>query len=159
MRVTYEKILLFRQNAENYKRPHRGKFSPFLYAIEKLLNATKEAADDYNDRVKKINMDHAEKDKEGFFMYSKSNGPMGEQDNFKFKPENEVKRDADVRALLVKEYPKEIEPYILPDLFERLPKDLDFSWWEVFSPFVLPDLTAEIEQKLFVLQEERDKKK
>lgn len=159
MRVTYEKILLFRQNAENYKRPHRGKFSPFLYAIEKMMNATKDAIEDYNDRAKKINMDHAEKDKDGFFIYSKSNGPMGEQENFRFKAENEIKRDAEVRALLAKEYEKDITPYVIPDLFERLPKDIDFSWWEALSPFVLPELTTDIEQRLFALQEERDKKK
>lgn len=159
MTVTYEKVLLFRQNADVYKRPHRGKFSPFLYAIEKMLNATQRAAEDYASKSKEINMKYAAKDKDGFFEYSKSNGPGGEQDNFKFKEEQEMKRDKEIRDLLAQDANVSADPYIMPELFERLPKDIDFSWWNVFSPFVLPELTPAIEEKLFALQEEREKKK
>lgn len=159
MTVTYEKVLLFRQNADVYKRPHKGKFSPFLYAIEKMLNATQKAAEDYASKSKEINMKYAAKDKEGFFEYSKSNSPMGEQDNFKFKEENELKRDKEIRDLLSTQVTVDTDPYIIPDLYDRLPKDIDFSWWNVLSPFVLPELTPDIEEKLFKLQEEREKKK
>lgn len=155
MSYTYEKILVFRQNAENYKRRHPAKFSPFLYAIEKMLGATKTAATDFDEKSREINMKYAEKDKEGFFVYSKTTGPTGEVENFKFKEEQMKARDAEMKELLESTSSRDITPHIIPNLLTRLPKDLDFSWWSVLSPFVLPELTPELEEQLFNLPDKR----
>lgn len=155
MSYTYEQILVFRQNAENYKRRHPAKFSPFLYSIEKMLGATKTAATDFEEKSREINMKHAEKDKDGFYVYAKSNGPNGEVENFKFKEEQMKLRDAEMKELIESKTTRDITPHIMPDLLKRLPKDLDFSWWTVLSPFVLPELTPELEEQLFAIADKK----
>jgi hypothetical protein len=146
IQVTNEQILLFRQNATNYRKPYGGKFSPFLYSIEKMMRRTKEAEEAFHAEQTEINRSFAAKDKEGFYI-KEENGP------YKIKSEDEPKRDEKVRELLKKTV--DIEPHHSFNVVEELPKDIDFQWWTVLSPFVLPELTDEILNQLY----ERDKKK
>lgn len=145
-KVTNEQVLLFRQNAMNYRKPYGGKFSPFLFTLEKAMKKTEKLERKYNQQVQEINRSFAAKDKEGFYL-KEENGA------YKIKAEDEPKRDEEVRVLLETEV--EIEPCITTKLMEDLPKDIDFQWWSVLSPFVLPEITDEILEALY----ERDKKK
>lgn len=146
IKVTNEQILLFRQNAVRYRQPYAGKFSPFLFSIEKMMQGTEAEDKRYNIEVLEINRSFAAKDKEGFYI-TNDNG------TYRIKADEEANRDEKVRELLKKEV--EIEPFITPKLWDDLPKDIDFQWWTVFSPFVLPPLDDEILEKLY----QRDKKK
>lgn len=145
-KVTNEQILLFRQNAARYRQPYAGKFSPFLYSIEKMVKSAEEDEKNYYVEVQEINRFFAAKDKDGFYL-KEENG------NYKIKAEDESRRDEKVRELLKQEV--EIEPFVTPKLWDDLPKDIDFQWWSVLSPFVLPLMDDEILEKLY----ERDKKK
>jgi hypothetical protein len=152
IKVTNERILLFRQNAINYRKPYAGKFSPFLYSLEKMLKSTESDEKNYHIEVEEINRSFAAKDKDGFYIREVKEGQQG-PGLYKIKAEDEVKRDEAVRELLKKEV--DIEPFVTPRLMEDLPKDIDFSWWTPLSPFVLPDLNDEILEMLYA----RDKKK
>jgi len=160
MITTFEKVLTFRQNAVRYKTPYAGKYSPFLWAIEKEMTRTKPIQQAWDDIVSEIDQKYAEV-KDGFYV-------RDEKDRYKFKAENEKKRNEEIKkALQLTTYRDDagrdvvidIEPYIIPDIregvFSLLPKDIDFSWWEVLSPFVLPEIDDAILEKLY----ERDKKK
>lgn len=150
IKVTIEQVITFRANAMNYKRPYGGRFSPFLICLEKALKETKDVADMYDDESREVNMKYAEKDKEGFYL-------MDDKDRYRIKGDNEVKRDADIRELLKKEV--EVKDFIMEDYIKDLPKDIDFSWWNVLSPFVLPPLDDKIIEELYKLDEERNPKK
>lgn len=160
MITTFEKVLTFRQNAVRYKTPYAGKFSPFLHSIERMMGRTKAIQQAWDELVAEIDQKHAEM-KDGFFV-------RDDKDRYKFKAENEKKRNEEIKKALQLTFYKddakgemaiEIEPYIVPEIsegvFDRLPKDIDFSWWEVLSPFVLPEINDAILEKLY----ERDKKK
>lgn len=161
MITTFEKVLTFRQNAVRYKTPYAGKFSPFLHSIERMMGRTKAVQQAWDELVAEIDQKHAEV-KDGFFV-------RDDKDRYKFKAENEKKRNEEIKKALQLTFYKddtkgeiaiEIEPYIVPGIAtgefgDLLPKDIDFSWWEVLSPFVLPEINDAILEKLY----ERDKKK
>lgn len=151
-KVTYEQVLFFRQNARSYIDRHSGKFSKFLYRLQKMLEKTKKLEESYNEKVKEINIDLCEKDKDGFFVYEKF-GKDNSEERYKFKPDNELKRDRKIRELLKEEV--EIEPYTYNEYMDIIPKGIDFSWWEALSPFILPPMTEEIEQELYKRSEEK----
>lgn len=156
IKVTNEQVLIFRQNAAKYRQPYAGKFSPFLYAIQKMVERTQPFEEEYYKDVTDINRSFAAKDKDGFYI-------PGENSPYKIKADTEPERDEKVRELLKsnakatinKIVVDEIEPFITPQLWEDLPKDIDFQWWSVLSPFVLPPIDDEILEKLY----QRDKKK
>jgi hypothetical protein len=143
-KVTYEQVLSFRQNAALYKQRNAKRFSQFLYCLEKMTNKTKHIQEDYDDAAREINQDLCEK-KDGFFVMEKY-GKDDEQERFKLNAENSKIRDKKIRELLNKEV--EIEPFILKNTNGELPKDINFEWWNVFAPFVLPVLTDELAEIL-----------
>src|SRR5688572_24670386 len=93
IKVTNEQVLLFRQNAARYREPYGGKFSPFLFTIEKAMKKTEKLEKKYYVQVQEINRSFAAKDKEGFYL-KEDNG------SYKIKAEDEAKRDEQVRELL-----------------------------------------------------------
>lgn len=151
-KVTYEQVLMFRQNATKYMAMHPGKFSKFLYRLQKMLEKTRKIEEEYNDKAKEININLCEKDKDGFFIFEKF-GKDNSEERYKLKPENELKRDKQIRELLKEEV--EIEPYTYKEVMEIIPKGIDFSWWSVLSPFILPPITEEIEEELYKRSEEK----
>ncbi len=74
-------------------------------------------------------------------------GKDDSQERYKLTSENMKKRDAKIKELLKKEVEIEGEPYLLQDM-NNLPSDIGFDWWNVFSPFVLPELDDEQAEKL-----------
>ncbi len=77
-------------------------------------------------------------------------GKDDSQERHKLSSENSKIRDKKIRELLRKEV--EIDPYILKQYETDLPKDINFDWWNVFAPFVLPELTDELAEELIKKQ-------
>lgn len=135
MKVTMEQVLLFNNNAEFYKQQHAGKQSPFIYALTKMGNKVKKHVEEFNEDVEAARIELAGKDKDGFLIL--------DGNAYKFTPENRKKLNDKIKELKSKEV--DIEPYIATSI----PKDLDFSFRQIFTPFVMKELTPEEEEALF----------
>jgi hypothetical protein len=150
--VTYEQVLNFRRSAMNYQMNHAQQFRKFLFALTKMQKKTAPLEDE-------------DKDDKGFAVMEKftqeKRGEKNEEERFKFKIEESKKLAVKQRELLHKKV--EIEPFYSDDY----PDDLDFSWWNVFAPFVLPELEVmdqseegrETLEKLYVRTAEKTKPK
>jgi hypothetical protein len=155
-KVTYEKILQFRSNQVQYSQMHAQQFRPFLYALNKMFARTKKHEDEYLDKQRLINLEYAAKDEKGYAIMEKftseKRGEKKEEERFKFKVEDQKKLQEKQRELLNEEV--EIECHVTTDI----PDDLDFSWWSVFSPFILPEEPSD-EQLEQLYQKTADKNK
>lgn len=81
---------------------------------------------------------------------SEKRGEKKEEERFKFKVEDQKELQKKQRELLNKEV--EIECHVTTDI----PDDLDFSWWSVFSPFILDEEPTE--EQLAALYKTSDEK-
>jgi hypothetical protein len=163
--VTYEQVLNFRRSAMNYQMNHAQQFRKFLFALTKMQKKTAPLEDEYNDEQRLLNFEFCHKDDKGFAVMEKftqeKRGEKNEEERFKFKIEESKKLAVKQRELLHKKV--EIEPFYSDDY----PDDLDFSWWNVFAPFVLPELEVmdqseegrETLEKLYVRTAEKTKPK
>lgn len=156
--VTNEQVLIFNKNAQSYLDVHPGRISAFLYAIGKMLKTIKKLADDYEEKYREINIKYAKKE-DGFCVMDKRpvevtdiNGKSTktEDDRFKFEAEKLGLLNTELRELLNKKV--KITPHITDDL--EVPQDMDMRWWNVLSPFVLPDdPSEEMLQQLFAKEQ------
>lgn len=156
VKVTYEQILFFRRNQEHYMQGHAKQFRPFLYALSKMYKKLAKHEDDYNDEQRLLNLEYCAKDKDGYAVIEKFNvesrGEKKEEERWKYTIEEQKKLNKARRDLLNREV--EIEPFLTTDY----PEDLDFSFWGVFSPFILPsldDLGDEQLQELYKRSEDK----
>lgn len=137
MKVTNKQLLLFRANADVYNKSLKGKKNKLSWAIKKMVDRTQKDAEKYQEAVEDIRVELAGKDDKGFLIED-------DEGNFKFKPEDLKKLKDKVKKLQEEEV--EIEPY----LASEVPEDLHFSFYEVFSPFVLKELTEDEIEELFM---------
>lgn len=139
--VTYEKILNFRNWQGQYCQSHAQQFRPFLYALTKMNTKLAKHEDDYNDKMRLLNLTYAGKDDKGYAIMEKFNvekrGEKKEEERFKFKLDDQKKLNEEQRKLLNETV--EVDVHHTTDI----PDDLDFQWWNVFAPFVLPEDPSE----------------
>lgn len=140
--VTYEKVGEFRNFGQQYQAMHSGKFSKFLHALSRILKATKKVADELEDKMTFLNLEHAEKDSKGFAVMEKFTVKRGaeEVENERYRYTAAKSKDLHIakRALLNEEVEVDCwEPQ--GDLLEFIPDDMDFHRWQIFAPFVLPE--------------------
>lgn len=121
---------------------HAQQFRPFLYALSKMHKRLAKFEDDYNDELRLLNLEHASKDDKGYAITEKFNtekrGEKKEDERFKFTISDQKKLNVAQRELLNKTV--QVEQYLCA---HDIPDDLDFSWWGVFAPFVLPEEPSE----------------
>lgn len=152
--VSYEKVLQFRRAQEEYSQRHPAQFSKFLYALNRVYSKTKKIEDDFQDAERLLNIEHCSKDKDGYAIMEKytveRRGEKKEEERFKFTMDKQKELNAKKRELMNQEV--EVECFESEDV----PDDLDFNWWSVFAPFVLPlDPSQEQLEKLYKRTEEK----
>ncbi len=135
MKTTVEQVLVFNSNAALYLSMHQKKQSPFLYALTKMQTRVKNIVSEFSESTEDARVELAGKDEKGFIIV--------ENDTYKFTPENRKKLNEKVRELKSKEV--DIEPYIATSV----PEDLDLTFREVFTPFVLKELSEAEAESLF----------
>ena len=121
---------------------HSAQFRPFLYALTKMYGKTKHHEDAAAENEREIDIRHCSKDKDGYAVTEKQtvktrglNGEVREEEVSKFKFTTDALLKAGKEKKEYLQSVVEIEPHITTDI----PDDLDFSWWRVFSPFILPE--------------------
>ena len=148
-KVSFEQVLAFRDIQSRYAQKHEGKVSKFLFLAQKAFKATKEAADEFEDRRNDINLEHVEKDKAGFALVDKVTvkrfGQEAEQDKFKYTTSAQKKHNEAMRNLLRDEV--EVEVFQVKE--EDIPEDIDMTLIDAFTPFLFPkDLSEDVLNKL-----------
>lgn len=142
-------------------RSHPAQFRPFLYALDKMYSKTKSIESDLSEKEREIDLEFCSKDKDGFAVQEKSiiksrglNGETREEEVSKFKFTTDALLAAGKRKRAIMQEEVDIEPHLTTDI----PADLDFNWWRVLSPFVLPDEPSEEQlQELYKRSEEKTK--
>lgn len=139
--VSFEKVLNFRHQADQYLKFHPGQHRPFTYALSKMLTRTKAIEDDFNDRDRELNLEYCHKDSKGFAEMEKftveRRGEKTEQERMKFTTDKQKELNKKKRGLLNEEVA--VEPYLSKDV----PEDIGFDMWSTFAPFVLPNEPSE----------------
>lgn len=143
-KVSYEKVLEFRNVATHYTNANMGKFSPFLYAVGKMLRVTKKIAEEYSDRETFLNVDFADKDTKGFAAMEKftRKGPDGkeiEEERYRYTAAKSKELHKAKRELLQEEVDVECYETEGKNMLEYVPDTMDFHRWQIFAPFVLPE--------------------
>lgn len=143
VKVKVSAVITFRGNAQLYKQINGGKKNALTWALDRMLKRTEDIQEDYNEDVNDARFELAGKDKEGFIIEeSTENGGA----KYKYTPENRKKLSEKIKELQAKEV--EVEPYIATSV----PDDLPFDFRDVFTPFVLEELSEKELEELYLKQ-------
>ena len=85
VKVKVKDVLTFSKVAANLLAKEKGKFSPFLYALNKVKKQTEGIVDDYNDETEEARLTLAGKDEDGYVLIDEKTN------TYRLTPENTVK--------------------------------------------------------------------
>ena len=129
MKVTKKQVVVFNKVAGVLLNQAKGKFSPFLYALNKVKKGTESIVEDFNDDIEEARLKLAGKDSDGYVIV--------ENEKYKMTPENTIKLNKKVKELQNEEV--EVKPHITKDV----PKDLSLTIVDALVPFVIEDVKEE----------------
>lgn len=125
MESTYQKVVIFRQNARQYVAESGTKNNHLIYALARVLDKTEKIEREYRRKSEDTRSDHA-LIKDGCFVRDKAN--QIEIDPLKAK--SFTKAMDELSGEIV-----DFDPYIA----KTIPKDLPIAYYQVFVPFVIED--------------------
>ena len=123
IKVTINEVISFYNIASQILSKEQGKFSSFLYALNKVKKRAEEIVSNYNDEMEELRLNLAGKDEDGYVITTEEKG-------YKFTPENTIKLNKKSKNLLKKEV--EIESHITTDV----PEKYSFTVIDSLTPFV-----------------------
>jgi hypothetical protein len=107
-----------------------------------MYGKTKHIEDEASETEREIDIKYCSKDKDGYAVTEKSpvktrslNGDVREEESTRFKFTTDALLKAGKEKKEYLQTVVEIEPHLTTDI----PDDMDFNWWRVFSPFILPE--------------------
>jgi len=135
IKVSYEKLLTFRRNAQMYVQIHmKEKMNKFAYALTKMISRTNELEAKYHDKLHDLRVDKASLDEKGNLISRETQQGNNTITKYEFTPKALKELNKDIRDIGKSEV--EIEPYICTG---AIPDDVTFPMKEVFHPFVIKD--------------------
>lgn len=131
-KVTKKQAELFYLNALQWLNNHPEE-NKLTYALKKVSKKIKSQVEDFQEEVAELRLDYASLDKDGNL---KSNP---DTKGYEFKPDKLKEFNKKLKELGAKEI--EVETYIAT----KIPDDLPYEFREIFTPFVIKEVSLETE--------------
>lgn len=135
--VNYKQLLAFRTVGQRYLEVNKNKFSKFLFALKREIDFTENVNDEFNRLNEELKIELAAKDSDGF---------VKTKDNGEFMYTSEKLKELTVKQNSLLKNVTKVKRYLVKQ--EEVPSDVSISLWDIFYPFVLPELTEELIEKL-----------
>ena len=169
--ATFEELAMFLNAGNEYIKEYKDEKTRLTYALHKQITRyakkLQEQQAELNLECNSIRAKNAAIDDKGNLIENKFDVKQGKgEDNsilrFTYKPEQKIKCDKEIDAL-VKEFNKKIieinPPYANAPFYVDVPEGFDFKYFDMFKKFIFdPAISEEEEEKLFLAKKPIEKR-